>query len=842
MESTRWDRIQELFHAAADLPRPEQRGYLESVCPSDEGLVADVVALLDEDARTASPLDRGLAGVAEQVLGSAPLPRLADRTLGPYRLVRLLGEGGMGVVYLAERIDLGSLVAIKLLSDAGLSPARRERFASEQRTLARLDHPGIARLYDVGELDDGTPFIVMEYVEGVPLTEHCRERSAIVIERLRLFRSLCEAVQFAHRHAIIHRDIKPSNVLVKRDGSVRLLDFGIAKQLDGEDAAPNQTGLMTPEYAAPEQLRGEPVGVYTDVYALGVVLYELLAGRRPFERVRLESDELTPPSSVGASSASRAAWADLDVLVATALEADPHRRYRSVEALNRDIDNFLAGQPLEARPGRVGYRLRKFVTRNRRPVAVAAVALVALIAVSGFFVARLADERDRANRQAAIAASINRFLSDDLLGRSNPLQSGQSAETFVQAVLGAAPDVDRRFGDEPLIAARLHETIARALNARSDHESARGEYERAAVRYRESDGARSQDAIAVELERASMEARAQEKGSLDRARRILAEQEKLVAALSQPRADVLIELHSARGVVAYLGGDAAAAAEQFRAALVVADRTPSVGGEARLTLRHRLTFAYIGLGEGAKAEQVLRELIADTTRLRGADSPRVYLARQTLVHAFMVQRKFTEVREETDALHPIFVRMLGESHAQTLQLLASRAASELYLGRFADAIRDNLELHRLAEPRGATSLWSIASLADAGEAQCRNGQIADGEANTRTAHARAKTTFPEQAIVSLSAYSQAICLIAAGSLDEADGLLRDIDVATVSQMGDAVDYPSAIALARGEIALRRGDRPAAAAFVRDATPAIAAPGAIVYQKRKLAELNAALAE
>ncbi len=284
----------------------------------------------------------------------------------------------MGVVYLAERTDLGSLVAIKVLRDAWLSPARRERFASEQRTLAQLNHPSIRRLYDADTLDDGTPWFVMEYVEGIPLTEYCREHRCSIDERLQLFRAVCEAVQYAHQRAVIHRDLKPSNILVKPDGTVRLLDFGIAKQLESLEAPLGKTDqtmtglrLMTPAYAAPEQIRGDGVGIHTDVYSLGVILYELLAGQLPFDLSKLTPGEAEtvivgrepekpsavanettklPGANSGATSASKTAWADLDVLCLTAMHKDTQRRYQSVEALTRDIDHYLRGEPLEARP------------------------------------------------------------------------------------------------------------------------------------------------------------------------------------------------------------------------------------------------------------------------------------------------------------------------------------------------------------------------------------------------------------------------------------------------------------------------------------------------------------
>ncbi|PYX33252.1 MAG: serine/threonine protein kinase [Acidobacteria bacterium] len=295
MDRSRWGRIQNLFHEAASLPPAEQQAFLESACGEDQSLVADVIALLHEDACAASLLDQPLAEVAHKVLAQdSHWPPFHE--LGPYQIRKVLGEGGMGVVYLAERKDLGSLVALKLLRDAWLSPARRERFSAEQRTLAQLNHRSIARLYDADILSDGTPFFVMEYVEGLPLTDYCTQNKCSVERRLQFFRQVCEAVQYAHSNAVIHRDLKPSNILVRSDGTVRLLDFGIAKQIESLDVSTQQTTmtglrLMTPAYAAPEQIRGQRVGVQSDVYSLGVILYELLCDRLPFDLSNLAPTE-----------------------------------------------------------------------------------------------------------------------------------------------------------------------------------------------------------------------------------------------------------------------------------------------------------------------------------------------------------------------------------------------------------------------------------------------------------------------------------------------------------------------------------------------------------------------
>jgi serine/threonine-protein kinase len=471
MDSARWQRIQDLFHEAAALPEVERPQFLKAACGPDEGLAAEVQALLDEDARGGSLLDRGVAQAAQQVLaGAAPLP--APRELGPYRIRRVLGEGGMGVVYLAEREDLGSVAAIKILRDAWMSPARRARFVTEQRTLAQLNHPSIARLYDADTLPDGTPWFAMEYVEGLPLTQYCEQRGCTIEARLELFRAVCEAVQHAHLHAVIHRDLKPSNILVRSDGSVRLLDFGIAKQLDRFDTPADQTRtglrLMTPAYAAPEQIRGERVGIYTDVYALGVILYELLAGRLPFDlanrspgeaEAMIAGSEPERPSMLGRRlhPRDRASWTDLDVLCLTAMHKDPQRRYRSVEALIRDIDHYRQGAPLEARPDTFGYRLGKFVRRNRRAVA-ATTAVVVLIAVLVvFFTVRLARARTAALAEAARTQRIQRFMQN--LFQGGDKDAGPADDLRVVTLIDRGVQEARNLTGEPEVQAEMYQTL-----------------------------------------------------------------------------------------------------------------------------------------------------------------------------------------------------------------------------------------------------------------------------------------------------------------------------------------------------------------------------------------------
>lgn len=481
MDSVRWRRIQSLFHKATDIPADERIAFLGSACGDDQELMVEVLAMLDQDASGRSLLDRNIADIALETLAQATPESLPLQQFGPYRILRLLGEGGMGVVYLAEREDLGNVVAIKILRDSWLSPARRERFSIEQRTLAQLNHPSIARLYDADILDDGTPWFVMEYVNGIPLTHYCQKHASPVEERLRLFRAVCEAVQHAHSHAIIHRDLKPFNILVKNDGSVCLLDFGIAKQVESLDleADRTMTGLrmMTPAYASPEQVRGERVGISTDVYSLGVILYELLTGQLPLDlsgltpaeaaTVIVEKEPLKPSAASRrandskansvALSAGKTAWADLDVLCLGAMQKDPRRRYQSVEALIRDVDHFLEGEPLEGRPDTYQYRVGKFVRRNRRAVAMTAAIFALIVGLVTFFTLRLAKARDAAFAEAARTQRIQQFMNNLFEGGDEA--AGPSDSLRVITILDRGVQEARSLNNDSKVQAELYQNL-----------------------------------------------------------------------------------------------------------------------------------------------------------------------------------------------------------------------------------------------------------------------------------------------------------------------------------------------------------------------------------------------
>ena len=463
MEKTRWQRVHEIFTGIVELPVADQGAAIKRRCRGDLELEREVRALLQEDVRAHAMLDSSLEETARTVLQEWSIPDHVQKQIGRYRVLKLLGEGGMGVVYLAERTDIGGLVAIKLLRDAWLSPMRRQRFELEEATLAQLTHPAIARIYDANTLEDGTPFYVMEYVNGIPITEYCREYQCPVRERLRLFREVCEAVQYAHSHAIIHRDLKPSNILVGEDGLTKLLDFGIAKQLDANSEHKTVTNfrMLTPAYASPEQKSGAAVGVYSDVYALGVLLRELLTGESPANVGGASS--VTPSlalkqkSSVWLDELTRTEWRDLDALSLKACEEQPERRYATVDALIRDLDCFRDARPLAAQPPRFGYTFSKFVARHRTSLVAFSAVLALMLGMAGFYTWRLAQARELALQQAARTRRIQQFTESLFDGGDK--SAGPSKDLLVTDLLQRGRQEAANLSGDPEMRADMEETL-----------------------------------------------------------------------------------------------------------------------------------------------------------------------------------------------------------------------------------------------------------------------------------------------------------------------------------------------------------------------------------------------
>ena len=403
MTPERWKEIEGIFEHALELQGNDRAAFLQKSCNGDEDLRREVESLLESHASAGDFMDEHSRFFSDENLKDGDEAVPSGQLIGAYRIIRQIGRGGMGAVYLAERADeqFEQRVAIKLIKRGMDTESVLRHFRNERQILASFNHPNIARLFDGGTTTDGLPYFVMEYVEGVPIDKYCNERDLPIGERLKLFREVCAAVTYAHRHTVIHRDIKPSNILVTSDGIPKLLDFGIAKILqtgDGVELLVTATGVrpMTPEYASPEQVRGDPVTTASDVYSLGVVLYGLLTGTSPYRFTSraprdvehaITEQEPTRPSTVIADDKNphsairnpKLLRGDLDNIVLMALRKEPERRYQSVDQFSEDIRRHLDACPVLARKDTIGYRAAKFVRRNQAATIAAALVLLALI-------------------------------------------------------------------------------------------------------------------------------------------------------------------------------------------------------------------------------------------------------------------------------------------------------------------------------------------------------------------------------------------------------------------------------------------------------------------------------
>ena len=417
MDPARLQAVEAVFHAALDVEASQLEQFLAERCAGDASLRRDVESLLAAHRRADGFIDTPLATLDEQLFEDEEADRLIGQTIGHWEILKRIGTGGMGAVYLARRADrqYEQQVALKLIKRGMDTEAMLRRFRNERQILAGFDHPNIARLLDGDTTEDGLPYFVMEYVEGLPIDEYCDLKALDVTGRLQLFRQVCAAVSYAHRRAVIHRDLKTSNILVGADGVPKLLDFGIARLLQAEDAAESpatmlEQRVMTPDYASPEHLRGETVTTASDVYSLGVVLYRLLAGQLPYRLKARSAEDMARtvgqtepqrPSAVTGATVGRRLRGDLDNIVLMALRKEPERRYPSVEQFSDDIRRHLEARPVLARRDTLAYRAGKFVRRNT--AAIGAAVLVVLSLVGGIVMTSWQAQRAREQEAIAIA-------------------------------------------------------------------------------------------------------------------------------------------------------------------------------------------------------------------------------------------------------------------------------------------------------------------------------------------------------------------------------------------------------------------------------------------------------
>jgi serine/threonine protein kinase len=476
MKTDRWSLIEEIFQGALERPPAERKHYVEKACENDKELLPEIEALLESDNDAESVLRSLIADDLKEVAQTSNLSE-TDLQLGPYHLVRELDSGGMGVVYLAVRSDdhYFQVVAIKMIRKGEDSPELVHRFRMERQILASLNHPGIGTILDGGETKDGRPFIVMEYVEGQPITLASQSHDLSIRQRIDLFRSVCSAVHYAHQKLIIHRDIKPSNVMVTPDGTVKLIDFGISKPLTSQLVLSDNstTGAsirrMTPDYASPEQIQGKQLTTATDVYSLGVLLFELLTGSRPYtlnnlsavaaDRVVSEQSGKKPSSALGISSAARKELSgDLDRIVLKAMDLDPSRRYLSVEHFNEDLLRYLMGRTISARKTTPTYVLSKFIQRHKAAVITACTIAIVLSCLIPLYLRQYRASDRRVKEVRTLADSAISDMTDKLQHSS---ASTETQAALFQSALSYLAKLRKTTGNDPRLLLELSKAYVR---------------------------------------------------------------------------------------------------------------------------------------------------------------------------------------------------------------------------------------------------------------------------------------------------------------------------------------------------------------------------------------------
>jgi serine/threonine protein kinase/Tfp pilus assembly protein PilF len=679
--SARWHKIQALFEQVADLNDEERDAQLDRSCGDDVDLRESVLSLLMEESLD-DPLLNAVGAAAESLLDEYR-DRLIGTRVGAYRIVSVLGTGGMSTVYRAERDDsqFQQTVAIKVLQHATLHPRLRSRLHSERHILATLDHPSIARLIDSGDLEDGTPYLIVEYVDGESIDRYCDTRVLFTRERVELFITVCAAAHYAHRNLVVHRDIKASNIFVTGEGAPKLLDFGIAKMLAPESLSHTlpvtrlQERILTPENAAPEQVLGRPITTATDVYALGVLLYQLLTGRSPYRllsysQLQLERaicmDDPARPSQIvvaklqGESEADRSRISerrglspqrlrarlsgDLDAIVAMAMRKEPDRRYPSVEALADDLRRHLKGQPVRARHGDWRYNSAKFMRRNLLPVVGAAAAfvgllIIALVTLSQNHRIRLA--RDAAAESRDRAQQVSAFMVD-VFSKADPFNA-QGRETTAKDLLDrGAEEIGRNANLQPEVRAQLLESIGLAYRRQGLYSGAIPLFEQAVEIRRQ---ARPPDNGNLAAALANLSQALRDAGQLAGAEAYIQQALALSETEAPPSvetADILLQygffLLDARS-------DAARARKQFDDALVV---YRSLAGDHRLAVAATLSAiarTAIWSGDFALGEQYQRQAMNLFRTTVSRNHPDYAVAMTALGYILTQRGKYAEAEQ-----------------------------------------------------------------------------------------------------------------------------------------------------------------------------------------------------
>jgi len=710
MDADRWRRIDALFDSASQMDGRERERFLGRLRAGEPELCTEVESLLAASAVGDSRIDDIVAAQASGALAARRASREQPEIIGSYRVLSVLGEGGLSTVYLAERADdeYRAVVAIKV-SRRGLTSGEVERrLVQERQILANVEHPNIARLLDGGTTELGQAYFVMEYIDGETIDSHCDHQRLTLGQRLELFCKVCDAVDHAHRRLVVHRDIKPSNIVVSREGEPKLLDFGIAKLLtsdfSGVEPLETATGLrlMTPEYASPEQVRGLPLTTGSDVYSLGVVLYRLLTGALPYrfeslrplelDRVINEQSPTAPSLAIGHSPPvleelaqersttpqrlRRDLAGDLDSIALMALRKEPHRRYASAEQLASDIRRHLESLPIRARRDSRSYRVRRFVRRHTAAVGLAGALLLALL--GGMVATTVAGLRAREN--LAESEQVSRFLVE-LFEAPDPSHSRGDEPTARELLDRGSRRIDLELEHQPALRQRLMVTMGRAYGSLGEHVRAREILEQVLARRQRQLGSHD-PLVAVSLRDVArvMMAQGDRAGALERLTEALE-----IHRQREPRSlETAATLYLLAGMTQH-EGDGARAAVLHEEALALRRKLLPPVHPLVLESLHGRSEALYAQGDLEQAESFSRLALAGRRRVLGNDHPDVALTLNNLAVVLYAKGEFEGATEVIEEVVEIRRRLYGEEHWLMAQSYGNLAGVLVAGGRASEA-------------------------------------------------------------------------------------------------------------------------------------------------------------
>jgi tetratricopeptide (TPR) repeat protein/predicted Ser/Thr protein kinase len=745
MESQRWQQVKEVCQLALEREPSERRAFVAARCGEDEQLRQEVESLLLQ----ATASEGLLAAPVWQQLGIAnamAVPALGASeqwipdAIGRYRVLRLIGEGGMGVVYEAEQDHPRRVVALKVIRPGLASADLLRRFERESQALGRLQHPGIAQVYEAGTADSGVgpqPYFAMEFIAGEPLKDYVHAHGLTTRQRMDLVARICDAVQHAHERGLVHRDLKPSNILVDRMGQPKVLDFGVARLVDGSSNATRHTELGelvgTLAYMSPEQVVGDPIDVdgRSDVYALGVILYELLAGRMPYvisKRLHEAVQTIREADPTRLRSISRAFRGDVETIVSKALEKDKARRYPSAAALASDIRRYQADEPIEARPASTVYQLKKF-SRRHKGFVIATAAVIATLVVGIAFSTRAAL---RAREAEQMAQAVNDFLRNDLLAQASTgnqagPQTPPDPDLKVRTALDrAAARIAEKFGAQPSVEASIRETIGQTYMDLGMYPEAATHLTRAQELNRRLLGLEHQSTLRTssslgrlaQLQAKYPQAEALLSRTLDAQRRVL--------GLNHP--DTLLSMNNL-GIVYWRRGKFAQAETLLAQALGIRRRVSGPDDRRTLWLMLNLAGVYDHEGKYDRAEALDQETLAIQRRVLGPEHPDTLITMNNLGVIYFKQGKYAQAEALDAQTLDTRRRLLGREHIDTLMSMTNLANTYAFQGKYAEAEALESETFetqsRVLGPEHSETMMSLGNLADTYELRGKHAQAAE---------------------------------------------------------------------------------------------------------------------